>query len=159
MTRQFTLLFSFIALVSFHQALSQTSTRADQLIAALPSAGPAGYEKSELNINSDGYGPASAGIDFSKADVNINVTITDYKGFMEGIGESYKAQSGNEKAITVKGKYPGKETLTKMGDFCGGADKIFLVKNRYLVVISTMHMCDFAVIDQLIDKMNIEKLQ
>lgn len=132
---------------------------AAQLVAALPTASLAGYEKSELNINADGYSPASAGIDYSKTDVNISVTITDYTGFMEGIGDVYKAQYDNEKSVTVKNKYPGKETLTKVGNNCGGADKIFLVKNRYLVVISTMNMCDFAVINQLIDRMNLEKLQ
>ena len=59
----------------------------------------------------------------------------------------------------VKGKFPGKETLTKSGDFCGGADKIFLVNERYLVVISTLGICDFPLINQLIDRMNLDNLQ
>lgn len=156
----------FAGVLGFQTARSQSETtmpagsgNAKQLIVALPSKGPDGFEKSDLNLNSDPYSPASAGIDYNKNGVSINVTITDYKGFMDGIGDTYKAQSSNEKNVTVKAKYPGKETLTRMGDFCGGADKIFLVKNRYLVVISTMNICDFAVINQLIDMMDFEKLQ
>ena len=155
----------FFGVLGFQHARSQSETimpagsgNAKQLIVALPSKAPDGFEKSELNLNSDPYSPASVGIDYDKTGVSINVTITDYKGFMDGIGDTYKAQSSNEKNVTVKGKYPGKETLTKMGDFCGGADKIFLVKNRYLVVISTMNICEFSVINQLIDMMDIEKL-
>jgi hypothetical protein len=159
MTRQFFILLIIAGMLNIQQAYSQSNPKTDQLVAALPATGPSGYEKSELNLNSEPNTPAMAGVDYSKTDVNIAVTITDYKGFMDAVGDVYKAQYDNEKAVTVKGKYPGKETLTKSGDFCGGADKIFLIKNRYLVVISTMNMCDFNVINQLIDKMNLEKLQ
>ncbi len=159
MTKRFFILFFIAGMLNIQNAISQSNPKTDQLVAALPSTGPAGYEKSELNLNSEPGSPAMAGIDYSKPDVNISITITDFKGFMDAVGDTYKAQYENEKAVTVKGKYPGKETLTKSGDFCGGADKVFLVKDRYLVVISTMSMCDFAVLNQLIDKMNLEKLQ
>ena len=166
MTKKLYIAILFAGVLGFQQARSQSETiipagsgNAKQLILALPSKVLDGYEKSELNLNSDPDSPASAGIDYNKTGGSINVTITDYKGFMDGIGDTYKAQSSNEKNVTVKGKYPGKETLTKLGDFCGGADKIFLVKNRYLVVVSTMNICDFDVINKLIDMMDIEKLQ
>ncbi len=139
MTRKLCLMILFAGVLGFQQARSQSepilptgSGNTKQLIVALPSKGPDGFEKSELNLNSDPYSPASVGIDYNNAGMSINVTITDYKGFMESIGDTYKAQSSNEKNVTVKGKYPGKETLTKMGDFCGGADKIFLVKTGTL---------------------------
>ena len=136
------------------------SSDVKKLVSALPSSGPAGYEKSELNINDDPYSPSSVGVDFNKGmDYSINVTITDYAGFNEDLTEMIKAQFDNEKSVTVKGLYPGKETLTKFENNCGGADKIFLVKDRYLVVVSTMKVCDFTIINQLIDKMNLEGLQ
>ncbi|HLN22267.1 MAG TPA: hypothetical protein VK213_14325 [Bacteroidales bacterium] len=128
------------------------------LAEALPGVTLPGYERSELNINADGFGPASVGIDMSKPGVNINITIYDNAGFMEGVKETITPSSDNQKAVTVKGRYPGKETLTAFGNECGGADKIFLVKDRYLVIISTMNMCDFNVINKVVDMMNVDRL-
>ena len=130
------------------------------LVSALPDSGPTGFLKSEININDDPYNPSSAGLDFSKGmEYNINVTITDYAGFNEDLKAMVKPMSDNEKSVVVKGKFPGKETLTKYEDFCGGADKIFLVMERYLVIISTMKICDFTIINQMIDRMNLDNLK
>jgi hypothetical protein len=136
------------------------SSDVKKLVSALPDTGPTGFVKSEINISDDPYSPSYVGVDFSKGmEYNINVTITDYAGFNEDIKAMIEPLSDNEKSVVVKGKFPGKETLTKLGDFCGGADKIFMVKERYLVVISAMKLCDFAILNQMIDRMNLDSLQ
>ncbi len=137
---------------------------AQALIPALPSSGPEGFEKGDVIIDEMTYSTVT--VDFSKPDkdagqdnfYNISVSINDYSESAEGIEDMIKPQYDNEKAIKVRARYPGKESFVKNGSDCLGYDRIFSVKNRYLVVISASNVCDMTIINHLVDKMNLDAL-
>src|SRR3989339_208950 len=83
---------------------------------------------------------------------SITITIYDNAGSTENLMDQVTSQYENEKAVKIKGKYPGKESTIMSDNKCSGEDKIFLVENRYIVVFSACNMCDFSVFNQLIDK-------
>lgn len=136
--------------------------RAKALLPALPSAAPSGFTKEEPYIDEMTYSAAT--VQFVKAYqgmdnyYSIIVSINDYSDNPEGVEYNINPQYDDEKAIKVKGKYPGKEKYLKNGSECMAYDRIFAVKDRYVVVISCDKVCDSAIIDQVVDKMKLELL-
>jgi hypothetical protein len=142
------------------------------LIAALPSGGPSGYEKGEQNVDATPGNPPFVDVTYRKlikkgkggesgSDdkfIAITISISDNYGAPEFAEEMIKAQRDIEKAVKVKGKYNGVESVEKNEYGCVGASKRFIVNNRFLVDIQGLEMCDLAVINQLIDMMNLNAL-
>ncbi|GEM_PF-4714991 len=136
--------------------------RAKALLPALPSAAPAGFTREEPYMDEMTYSAVS--VQFSKPGQGIDnyysiiVSINDYSDNPESVAENINPQYDDEKAIKVKGKYPGREKFLKNGSECMAYDRIFAVKDRYVVIISCDKVCDMAIIDQVVDKMKLELL-
>jgi predicted heme/steroid binding protein len=136
--------------------------RAKAMLPALPSTAPSGFTKEEPYIDEMTYSAVT--VQFGKAYqgmdsyYSIIVSINDFSDNPENIEFNINPQSDDEKAIKVKGKYPGKEKFLKNGSECLAYDRIFAVKDRYVVIISCDKVCDMAIIDQVVDKMKLELL-
>lgn len=150
----------------------------EQFAAALPAITPAGYNKGEITFSKgdDGQLPG-VGVSYQKLlkkgqgtlngdgegnagdkSVTISVGITD-ESSNEEFALSYVKELGNgAKAIKVKGKYEGQESMEKNSYGCIGSGMIFLVNNRFLIEIKADGICDLSVVNQLIDSMNLESL-
>ena len=157
-----------------------------QLEAALPSTPPAGFKKHEVGSEKNNGISMTSGppiserpsicVAYSKlfkkaveyADGGapdeyymISIYITDESGdeaYTSGGSSWIKAKGPGEKDVKVKGKYDGNESVEKNDSGCVGADKKFIVNNRYLIEIRTDHICDMAVLNQVIDSMHLENL-
>ena len=136
--------------------------RAKALLPALPSTAPSGFTKEEPYIDEMTYSAAT--VQFGKASqgmdnyYSIIVSINDFSNNPQDVEFNISPQSDDEKAIKVKGKYPGKEKFLKNGSECLAYDRIFAVKDRYVVIISCDKVCDMAIIDQVVNNMKLELL-
>jgi hypothetical protein len=142
------------------------------LIAAFPSSGPAGFEKGEQNVDATAGNPPFVDISYRKLIKKgtggedgtndkvafISISISDNYGSEEFAKEMIKAQRDIDKAVKVKGKYDGIESVENNEYGCYGASKRFIVNNRFLVEIQGTYMCELAVINKLIDSMNLDAL-
>jgi hypothetical protein len=142
---------------------------AKSLVSALPATGPAGFEKKETEVSD---GPPSVSVYFSKLIKKgtggeegasdqfqgITVSITDNKTNIEFADEMIKVERTIEKAVKVLGKYDGKESIEKNDFGCVESYKAFIVNRRYLVEIRASSICDISIINQVIDKMNLDTL-
>ena len=142
------------------------------LISALPSEAPEGYERLDQWIDTSYYSPAFVSVRFSKpvkVDTGndqgivelssvIEVSIGDHAGFTSLLEPGIRVVHDYEKKVKVKGKYDGREAVFTGDNLCIGAEKIFVVKNRYLVYLNSSYMCDLTVLDQIIDYMDLDKL-
>jgi hypothetical protein len=140
------------------------------LIPALPLSVPAGFEKGELNIDSQQNNPTSINISYTKLikkgtggengqnDItnSVNISIYDVTGRPDFYEDMIKPQADGEKSVMVKGKYKGKELSEKNENSCR-SEKVFLVNNRFLVEIMA-DVCDINILNQVIDKMNLDSL-
>jgi hypothetical protein len=158
------------------EAMGQTEEGADRkpldplaLGNSLPATLPAGFEKGDVNYEK-GEQPMVS-VSYSKlvkkangsegSDnkyVDINISITDGLTSMEFVTDMIKAEREGEKAVMVKGRYQGKEVIEKNDSGCVGAQKVFMVNNRFLVEIRTNGICDMALLNQVADSMSFEKL-
>jgi len=150
--------------------ISEPETQSTKiLLTALPSSGPEGFKKGETEITSV---PPQVNIMYSKLKTKgkggedggsdryyeIRISISDQKGSLEYAEEMVKGGSNSEKEVKVKGKYDGKEMVNSNDFGCQQSGKIFLVNKRFLVEITADLICDMNVINQLIDKMNLDGL-
>jgi|GEM_PF-3939332 len=62
-----------------------------------------------------------------------------------------------ERAVKVKGRYDGIESVERNERGCGQSLKSFLVASRYVVAVSS-NICDLAVLNKVIDSMNLDML-
>jgi len=158
------------------EAMGQTKEESDQkpldpviIGNSLPATAPAGFEKGEVNFEK-GEQPMVS-VSYSKlvkkangsegSDnkyVDINISITDGLTSMEFVTDMIKAEREGEKTVIVKGRYEGKEVIEKNDSGCVGAQKVFMVNNRFLVEIRTNGICDMALLNQVVDSMSFEKL-
>lgn len=142
------------------------------LIAAFPSNGPEGYEKGEQNIDATSGNPPFVDVSYRKlikkgkggedgSDnryASVSISISDNYGATEYAREMITVQRDIDKAVKVKGKYDGVESVEKNDYGCVGASKRFIVNNRFLVELQGMDMCDLTILNQLIDSMNLDAL-
>ncbi len=145
-----------------------------RLLAALPSAAPQGFQRGEV-LQDDETGQPMASVPFSKLVrrgsggedggedqyVEIQVTINDAASdgdYAEYARDMIKPQRPEEKAVKVRGKYDGKESADRNEYGCVESQKVFLVDGRYLVEVRGQGVCDVALLDQLIESMDLARL-
>lgn len=158
------------------EAIGLTSENADRKVVdpvlletGFPVSVPAGFEKGEV-IYENGEQPMVS-VSYSKlvkkangsegsdnSYVDISISITDGLASMEYVSEMIKVEREGEKAVMVKGRYEGKEGIEKNDYGCVGAQKVFIVNNRYLAEIRTNGICDLALLNQVVDSMSFDKL-
>lgn len=149
------------------ETITLTGDNSNLLASALPSWVPDGYEKGDLYSDpiqtSISYSklkkksPGSEGDD-SDAFYEIYISISDQKGNSEFTDSMINPEAEYEKAVRVKGKYAGKESIEKNEYGCLQSSKVFLVNERFLVEVTASLLCDLSLIDQVIDKMNLDIL-
>jgi len=156
--------------LSDQSALCQSNVEPTVLIAALPMSGPTGFQKGEVIVNQSN--PAQVTVVFNKLikkeqggedgapdqTQSIVVNINDETGNSEFTFLMIAPERNEEKAIKVKGKYTGKESVYKNDYGCVESNMIFLINDRFLVEIKGNKICDTAVLYQIVDKMKTETL-
>ena len=140
------------------------------IIKALPSEGPAGFNKEEVAIDQMPNNPTSVSISFNKLlkkgkggeegseDITSRISVIISEATPEFYEGMIKVERANEKAVTINGKYKGLEVIEKNNYGCQGGSIRFVVNNRFLVEVSESSICDLNILYQLIDKMNLETL-
>ncbi len=170
-----TLIIYFAALIlpgflSHQIILCQSSVDPSVLIGVLPAAGPTGFNKGEVKVNQTS--PAQVSLIFSRLLKNGNggeagtadqtesivVSINDETGNSEFTLLMIAPERNEEKAIKVKGKYTGKESVYKNDYGCVESNMIFLINERFLVEIKGNKICDTSVLYEIADKMKTETL-
>jgi hypothetical protein len=156
--------------LSEQSALCQSNVEPTVLIAALPVSGPAGFQKGEVIVTQTS--PAQVSLVFNKLikkgeggeyggpdqTQSIVVSINDETGNSEFTLLMIAPERNDEKAIKVKGKYTGKESVYKNDYGCVESNMVFLINERFLVEIKGNKICDIAVLYQIVDKMKTETL-
>jgi len=140
----------------------------NKFLAALPASGPAGFETADTEFYTNPSGVTrtfrklkrkAAGGEEDDTDqyyqIIVSISVEDNSEFTD---ELLKVVSQNEKAVTVKGLYKGKEIIEKNDFGCVQSNKIFLVNNRFFVEITASLQCDINIINELIDKMDLKSL-
>jgi hypothetical protein len=88
----------------------------------------------------------------------ISIMIDDVGNNEEFATEMSSPARSNEKATTLKGKYSGKESSEKNEAGYESCEKVFHVNKRFVVTCKGEGTKDLALINKLIDGMNLEKL-
>jgi hypothetical protein len=88
----------------------------------------------------------------------IAVTINDEGEDEELIAEMLKVSGESERRVKVKGKYDGKEGTWRDESGFTRFDRVFLVAKRFVVEIHSQGVDDMALVNKLMDSMDLEKL-
>jgi len=140
------------------------------LKAALPPKPPAGFTRDDTGADTNA-GPGLAQVAFQKlihaggrgpddADVHatIEVQVNDVADFPREEKQQLIAPDEDERKVTVKGKYPGKERSGTSGGDCSGSKVAFLVNDRFQVELLGGNVCDLPLFYKLIDSMDLGRL-
>ncbi len=90
--------------------------------------------------------------------VTVSVMITDHGNNQEFVAEMDSPPGPGEKSTTVRGKYKGKERSDKNESGYESCEKVFFVNKRFIIECRGAGTKDLALINKLIDGMNLEKL-
>jgi len=146
-----------------------------QLQGALPTAATVGkFKRGEVTGETSREGPTphssvvvsyveqvrqGPGGEFSQkaSGATIIIIIDDVGKNEDLVTEMSSPSRSSEKATTVKGRYPGKESSEGEAghEFC---EKVFHINKRVVVVCKGEGTKDLALINKLIDGMNLDKL-
>ena len=105
----------------------------------------ASYEK---QVRAAGLGP-----DDAAEHLSIDVQIWHLAGSPDEARERSAVQEAGERAVTVRGSFPGKEWIDRDGGACAGSEALFLVRGRLLVEVRSANMCDLPLFWALIGSM------
>lgn len=140
------------------------------LKAALPQKPPAGFTRDDTGADTNA-GPGYAQVAFQKrihaggrgpddADVyaTIEVQVNDVSDYPRDEKQRLIAPDDDERRVTVKGKYPGKEQSGTSGSECSGSKVVFLVNDRFQVEVRGGNFCGLPLFYKLIDSMDLGRL-
>ena len=102
-------------------------------------------------------GPGGEGSQL-QLEITVSVIITDHGNNQEFVAEMDSPAGPGEKSTTVRGKYKGKERSDKNESGYESCEKVFSVNKRFIVECRGEGTKDLALINKLIDGMNLEKL-
>ena len=88
----------------------------------------------------------------------IAVTINDEGEDEELIAEMLKVSGESERRVKLKGNYDGKEGTWRDESGFSRFDRVFLVAKRFVVEIHSQGVDDMALVNKLMDSMDLEKL-
>ena len=91
--------------------------------------------------------------------VSIDVDIEDSIASLDMAKEMAQPSGPTEKAIKIKGKYDGKQSAEKNESGYVTCEKVFLINQRFLVTLRGSNTNDLALLDKIIDSMNLAKLE
>lgn len=160
------------SLAQEHESMMSFKENPGKLISVLPASAPDGYVKLDQWIDTSFYSPVFVFVRFSKPiKVNagndqgitellsvIEVSIGDHAGFTGMLEPAIRADYNYQKRIKVKGRFDGREAVFSDNNLCIGAEKVFVVNNRYLINVNSSYMCDLTLLDQIIEEMDLDKL-
>ena len=110
----------------------------------------ASYEK---QVRASGPGP-----DDAAEHLSIDVQIWDLAGSPDEARERIAVQEAGERAVTVRGSFPGRERMDRDGGACAGSEVLFLVRGRFLVSVRSANVCDLPLFRALIGSMDLASL-
>jgi hypothetical protein len=135
---------------------------------ALPVAGPSGYQEEKIDeVDPEKNSVFTAyskllkkgtGGEDGTTDLYSGITISISEEVPEFLETMVEANGPYEKSLKVKGKYRGIQRIEDNGNGYKDAMYNFIVKDKYLVEIHGNNLSDPAILNQLIDKMNVEAL-